>query len=86
MGSEESQTLQVTGMTCQNCVRHVEQALRATPGVTDAKVDLKRETAMVRNRPGLQRTALVEAIKGAGYGVRDSTPTPEPSRWKLWRR
>ncbi len=88
MSPDEIQTLQVSGMTCGNCVNHVEKALRGTPGVTDAKVDLKREFATVRTKPGVARGALVNAVKEAGYVVRDSVqPAPvQESRWKLWKK
>ena len=88
MSPDETQTLQVSGMTCGNCVNHVEKALRGTPGVTDAKVDLKRELATVRTKPGVARGALVAAVKEAGYGVKDpAQPAPvEETRWKLWKR
>lgn len=87
--SEETQTFHVTGMTCGNCVNHVEKALRGTPGVTEAKVDLKRELATVRMKPGVARGALVAAVKEAGYGVKDPVQQAAPaqeSRWKLWKR
>ncbi len=86
MANEESQTLHVTGMTCGNCVNHVEKALRGTAGVTEAKVDLKRELATVRSRPGVQRTALVAAIQEAGYGVKDGPATQADAGWKFWKR
>ncbi|MHB1262722.1 MAG: heavy-metal-associated domain-containing protein [Thermoplasmatota archaeon] len=87
MSHDETQTLQVSGMTCGNCVNHVEKALRGTPGVTDAKVDLKRELATVRMKPGVARGALVAAVKEAGYGVKDPVQqAAAESRWKLWKR
>lgn len=35
-----SQTLRITGMTCASCVATIERALRATPGVEHATVNL----------------------------------------------
>ena len=35
-----SQTFAVTGLHCQNCVRHVTGALEALPGVHGVSVDL----------------------------------------------
>jgi len=63
-----SQTLQVDGMTCQNCVRHVEEALWATDGVTGVIVDLEEGSASVAGPAARDR--LVEAVQRAGY-----TPT-----------
>ncbi|WP_297076086.1 heavy-metal-associated domain-containing protein [uncultured Enterococcus sp.] len=41
------QELHVTGMSCQNCVKHVEQAIQSLPGIKKATVDLKKEQARV---------------------------------------
>lgn len=32
--------LKIEGMTCQNCARHVREALQGVPGVEYAEVDL----------------------------------------------
>ena len=64
-----STQLAVTGMTCQNCLRHVTEALRGVPGVAQAEVDLKAGTARVRwaeNRHA-NPAALVDAVKQAGF-------------------
>ena len=62
--------LPVQGMTCASCVLRVERALKATPGVQDAHVNLVTGRATVRYEP--TRTgpgALADAIRGAGYEV-----------------
>src|ERR1035438_2273213 len=64
----ESLTLPVLGMTCASCQHHVEEALRATPGVDSARVDLMAHRASVVFDPALAvPEQLVEAIRGAGY-------------------
>ncbi len=60
--------IEVEGMTCASCVAHVERALKAVPGVTGANVNLATERAEITG-PDLDRAALVEAVKGAGYEV-----------------
>jgi Cu+-exporting ATPase len=66
--STESLTLPVLGMTCASCQHHVEEALRATPGVDSARVDLMAHRASVVFDPALAAPEqLVEAIRGAGY-------------------
>lgn len=66
----------IDGMTCQNCVRHVTEALEQTPGVASAKVDLKSATAIVQlaepDSPQL-RDRVSAAISAAGYRV-STTP------------
>ena len=64
----ESLTLPVLGMTCASCQHHVEEALRGTPGVEEARVDLMAHRASVVFDPAVAAPEqLVEAIRGAGY-------------------
>ncbi|MBI2944039.1 MAG: heavy-metal-associated domain-containing protein [Candidatus Wallbacteria bacterium] len=58
--------LAVRGMTCQNCVRHVTEALTEVPGVQSVKVDLAAGTATVEHTTAT-REALVAAVEEAGY-------------------
>lgn len=55
-------------MTCAACQHHVEEALRSTAGVEEARVDLMAHRARVVFNPSLaQPEALVAAIRQAGY-------------------
>jgi P-type Cu+ transporter len=64
----ESITLPVIGMTCAACQHHVEEALRGTAGVEDARVDLMAHRAHVLfDHAVVQPEALVTAIRNAGY-------------------
>ena len=68
----QSTELSITGMTCAACVRRVEKAVRAVPGVDEATVNLVTQRASVRfDSSTAQRGALVAAIEKAGYGVVD---------------
>jgi Cu+-exporting ATPase len=61
--------LLVNGMTCQNCVRHVTDAIHGVPGVRSASVALESGRATVRwnlNAPANVPTVL-SAIAKAGY-------------------
>ncbi|MDP2340110.1 MAG: heavy metal translocating P-type ATPase [Deltaproteobacteria bacterium] len=61
-------TLPVGGMTCAACVGHVEEALRALPGVDDAAVNLMTRSAKVSFDPArVQPERLVDAVNAAGY-------------------
>lgn len=69
-GADNSQivVLDVQKMTCAVCPITVRKALEKVPGVTDAKVDFDRKTAMVRFDPDRTNTpALVKATTDAGY-------------------
>jgi heavy metal translocating P-type ATPase len=60
--------LSISGMTCASCVGRVERALKATPGVLDAAVNLATGRASVRVLGGPELTpALVKAVSAAGY-------------------
>jgi P-type Cu+ transporter len=78
----ESVTLPVVGMTCAACQRHVEEALRSTAGVSDARVDLMAHRARVEFDPAVaQPENLVAAIREAGYdAVLPRSESAEPSR------
>ena len=66
----ESAELPITGMTCASCVMRVEKALRKTPGVLTATVNLATERASVTFAPGVaDRVTLTAAVEAAGYGV-----------------
>jgi Cu+-exporting ATPase len=54
-------------MTCAACVRRVEKALTRAPGVQSATVNLATETAEVETAQPVDITALIEAIRAAGY-------------------
>lgn len=79
----KTRVLQIEGMTCASCVRRVEKALGAVPGVLGASVNLATEQATVRFT-GDNVAQLESAIRKAGYDVshpRDnSTATSEPDR------
>lgn len=57
--------LQVQGMTCGSCVRHVNQALTAIAGVDRVEVDLN--SGLVRVEGNADGTALIAALDDAGY-------------------
>ena len=44
-------TMPVTGMSCAACQVHVEKALRETPGVSDAQVNLMNHRARITFDP-----------------------------------
>lgn len=62
--------LKIDGMTCQNCARHVREALQKVAGVESAEVDLGNGTALVQARGGdMHAAALVHAVEQAGYAA-----------------
>ena len=56
----------VDGMTCQNCQRHVENALNVMPG-TWATVDLAAQNVTILTKDEADEDAIRQAIRDAGY-------------------
>lgn len=71
-------TLQVGGMTCASCSGRVEKALRATPGVGAASVNLATEKVTVSAAAPLDAGLLVEAIVAAGFTA-SAAPSGTPA-------
>ena len=69
-----TQRLRVKGMTCAACVRRVEKALARAPEVHSATVNLATETAEVETAQPVDITALIEAIRAAGYDAEPIEP------------
>ena len=67
--------LAIDGMTCSACVGHVEGALKATPGVLRADVNLATERAAVVIDDTTDLGVLAEVVARAGYGVRTEVRT-----------
>ncbi len=83
--------LRVTGMTCNNCVRHVTKALQQVSGVQQATVYLDRNLAQIEFESTKTATAqLVQAVIEAGYAAEeldgeapdedDLSRSPQPKR------
>ncbi len=68
------QSYAVRGMTCASCVRRVEKALNAVPGVIAVHVDLAGERATVTFADATPQ-ALAAAVKAKGYEL-VLTPSP----------
>lgn len=68
--NESTKTLHIEGMSCQNCVKHVEEALTALDGVQRASVDLDLKQATVDFSADVTNESMIEeAVRRAGYEV-----------------
>ena len=66
----ETVTLKVDGMTCGGCAASVTRALKTTPGVSDAVVELTAKRATVTFDPAKTSVpAIKSAIDDAGYAA-----------------
>lgn len=60
-------TMIVDGMMCQNCVRHVKNALEGVDGVISANVDLNSKSAEIEMSQEIADEVLFNAVKEEGY-------------------
>jgi copper chaperone len=71
--SNKEIVLEVAGMTCPSCVRHVSAALTEVEGVTKVEVRFRNGKVLVQYDPSVAKVeTLVEALREAGY---ESTPS-----------
>jgi len=59
--------MRVDGMTCTSCARHVEQALEAVPGVSNASVSFADNRARVTADVGADRGRMLDVVEALGY-------------------
>jgi Cu+-exporting ATPase len=80
--------LRVTGMTCNNCARHVTEAIQSVANVRSASVTLERKHATVRwNNETKNVAAVLAAIAGVGFeateiSLEKSSNESKQSRWQ----
>mgnify|MGYP002639232689 CR=1 FL=1 len=65
--SKMEKVLNIEGMVCGNCVKHVHKALMEISGIQEAVVDLESKTAQVQLSQAVSDEVLKAAIEDAGY-------------------
>ncbi|MGE4334353.1 MAG: heavy-metal-associated domain-containing protein [Pigmentiphaga sp.] len=68
--------LQVEGMSCGSCVKHVTQALQPLPGVRGVEVDLPSGRVRVSGDLAQGSSPLLTALTDAGYPAKLATEAP----------
>lgn len=61
--------INIEGMSCGHCVKHVEEALKEIAGVANVTVDLKGKNAIVELNNEVADSELKNAVEEAGYDV-----------------
>ncbi|MEO9964734.1 MAG: heavy metal translocating P-type ATPase [Reichenbachiella sp.] len=61
----------VSGMSCNGCKTHVEEALSQVPGVTNAEVHLKEDKVVVSSQHEISIDGLKNALEGSLYHLDD---------------
>jgi len=54
-------------MSCEHCVARVTKALKAVPGVADAEVSLKTQSAKLDCDDSVTSDMVKKAVEDAGY-------------------
>ena len=68
--STQQATLHVSGMTCNNCTRFVDNSLRDLTGVETTNVSLENGTAQVKfNTNLLNLQQIIDAINDTHFSV-----------------
>lgn len=71
MKNQRETTLDVEGMTCASCVRHVTTALKGVTGVGQVDVALRQGIVVIRHdATDAPVDRLIEALREAGYESR----------------
>lgn len=61
-------TLNISGMTCDGCVKSITKVLEALDGVAKAEVSLNNANATITyDADKIQTTALIGAVEDAGF-------------------
>lgn len=63
--------IHIDGMSCEHCQHAVEGALMDLPGVTSAKVNLKKKEAVLQTQQVLNNDDIKAVVKQAGFTVTD---------------
>lgn len=66
---EMEKVLNIEGMVCMNCVKHVDKALREIQGIREVSVSLENKSAQVQLNQDVPDEVLKAAIEDAGYQV-----------------
>jgi copper chaperone len=67
MSNEKQTVLDVQGMSCPSCIRHIKEALNDVEGVTGVDVRLADGRVLVKHGEEAALNSMVEALRNAGY-------------------
>lgn len=61
--------IKIDGMTCKNCVKHLQQAIAKIKDVTSVEVNLAERKAFVESAIDIDDSVFVNAVSDIGYDV-----------------
>lgn len=59
----------VAGMSCENCVRHVQETLARLEGVAEVEVSLSGNMATLKASDNLSDEVIRDSLEAEGYEV-----------------
>ena len=62
--------IEIGGMSCENCARHVREALLKLEGVQKISIDIEKGLAQMEGGTALGDAQMREAIEEEGYEVK----------------
>jgi copper chaperone len=65
--NQHDTVLNVAGMSCGSCVRHITSALQTVPGVSKVNVQLRSGVVHVQHQEPASLDQLLDAVRDAGY-------------------
>ena len=65
----EKSILRVDGMACEHCVKAIQNAVGALPGVAVVEVNLSEKTVTVEHDGALLHDKIKDEIENQGYDV-----------------
>ncbi len=72
--SHQPERFRATGLNCASCVGRLETALKSTPGVIEARVNLADSSVSLVRDAHLDTNELFETARRAGYPIVRETP------------
>ena len=59
----------IEGMKCENCVKHVKEAISSVEGVTSAEINLSTRSVLVETNTEVSDEAIKLAVNSEKYKV-----------------
>ncbi|WP_296829012.1 heavy-metal-associated domain-containing protein [uncultured Megasphaera sp.] len=67
----------ISGMVCENCAKHVTEALKGVDGIEKVKVDLMRGQAEIIAGDDVSDDTILKTVVNAGYTATEVSSIPK---------
>lgn len=66
-GKKYTTVVEIDGMKCANCAKHMRDAFMELEGVKKVEIDLEKRCATITSKSELSEESLKEKVNQAGY-------------------